>query len=34
MTPLLTAASIGFADACELLLDNGADLNYSAEGKT
>ena len=33
MTPLLTAASIGFMDACELLVDAGADINYIPDGK-
>ena len=32
ITPLLTAASIGFMDACELLVDAGADINYVPEG--
>ena len=32
ITPLLTAASIGFMDACELLVDAGADINYIPEG--
>ena len=32
MTPLLTAASIGFMDACELLVDAGADINYIPDG--
>merc|ERR1712241_971296 len=31
VTPLLTAASIGFMDACELLVDAGADIDYVAE---
>ena len=34
ITPLLTAASIGFMDACELLIDAGADINYIPEGIT
>jgi len=31
LTPLITAASIGFMDACELLIEAGADINYVPE---
>ena len=31
VTPLVTAAAIGFRAGCEELVDHGADMNYIVE---
>ena len=33
MTPLMMAASIGFRDGVEMLMDYGAEVNYIAARK-